>query len=125
MNASKQILIVDDEADIREILGEMILKDFPNVKITHAIDGLDAFLKIQDTKFDLICLDHMMPHFRGADFLIALREKENLNRTTSVIMVSAYIPEIPNSVKSLDNTLFMEKPIDFTRLIRNVKMYLL
>jgi putative two-component system response regulator len=119
-----KILIVDDEEMILEILEETFRMDYHLEDITLASDALDAFHLCQLHQFDLICLDHMMPHLKGADFLAAMRSKKGLNQSTPVIMISAYIPEIPEAVKSSANTYFVEKPMDLDRLKRYVKLAL-
>ena len=90
--------------------------------ITFASDGLEAFTECSLQKFDIICLDHSMPYLTGADFLVALRSKNTLNTNTPVIMVSAFVPELSTRLSYIENLFFVDKPIDFTRLSRYVKM---
>ncbi len=119
-----KILIVDDEVEIRLLLSDAFRLEYHIDDITTAADGLDAYHLCQLHKFDLICLDHMMPYFKGADFLTALRNKEGINKDTPVIMISAYIPDISDTHKTSHHTLFLEKPVDPDRLKRYVKISL-
>lgn len=112
----KKILIVDDDANIREILGDFFSQDLGLSNIEYAQDGLDAYLKCSANKFDLICLDHMMPYLSGLNFCVALREKAGLNQYTPIIMVSAFNLEIQDEVEGLDNISILPKPVDFTKL---------
>jgi CheY-like chemotaxis protein len=118
----KKVLIVDDEKEIRHIFEEVFRNDFGFESITFAQDGLEAFTECSLQKFDIITLDHMMPHLRGADFLTALRIKPGINQNTTVVMISAHIPELSDAIKTIENTFFMDKPVDFNRLARYVKM---
>lgn len=118
----KRALIVEDESAIQEILSEILKSECHFDEIIVASDGLEGYLHAMTQKFDLICLDHMMPYFKGADLLTAVREKDGQNKETTIIMVSAYLPQVGQSVKELDNSFFLEKPIDFTRFVRYVKM---
>ncbi|MBC7537925.1 MAG: response regulator [Bacteriovorax sp.] len=120
----KKVLIVDDEKDIRIIFDEIFRHDYGFENITFAQDGLEAFTECSLQKFDIITLDHMMPFMKGAEFLIALRNKPGLNQKTPVTMISAFIPELSETITSIENTYFLEKPVDFTRLSRYVKMSL-
>jgi CheY-like chemotaxis protein len=120
----KKVLIVDDEKNIRMIFDEVFRHDLGFENITFAQDGLEAFTECSLQKFDIITLDHMMPFMKGADFLIALRNKPGLNQKTPVIMISAFLPELSETIKTIENTFFMDKPVDFTRLSRYVKMAL-
>jgi len=119
-----KILIVDDEEEIRSLLSDTFRLEYHIEDITTAQDGLEAYHICQLHKFDLICLDHIMPYFKGADFLTALRKKEGPNRDTPVIMISAYIPDLSDSHKTSHHTLFLEKPVDPDRLKRYVKISL-
>lgn len=118
----KKVLIVDDEKDIRNIFDEVLRQELGFENVTFAADGLEAFTECSLQKFDIITLDHMMPFLKGADFLIALRNKPGLNQFTPVIMITAHMPELSETVKTIENTYFMDKPVDFNRLIRYVKM---
>ena len=115
-------LIVDDESAIREIYEDFLRSEMAFDEVLNAEDGLDAFLLSQNEKFDIILIDHMMPFMKGADFLVALRNKIGPNQNTLVIMISAYLPDLSESIKSIQNTFFMEKPADFERIKRYLKM---
>lgn len=119
----KRILIVDDEKEIQKIF-ESFFKTMGQFEIVFANDGLEAYAQCFNQKFDLITLDHQMPYMNGASFLYALRSKENMNKDCPVFFISAFIPDIQDSVKSIHNTFFFDKPVNFESLIRNAKMVL-
>lgn len=119
-----KILLIDDEPLILEILEETFRIDYQFQDLTTANDGLDAFHLCMLQQFDLICLDHLMPFLKGADLLAALRSKPGPNHKTPVIIISAYVPDIPENIKNINDTFFLEKPIDLDRLKRYVKLAL-
>jgi DNA-binding response OmpR family regulator len=120
---SKKILVVDDEPEIQEIFKTFFTSiGFPDVYF--AADGLEAFAICSQHKFDLITLDHQMPFMNGASFLVALRSKKGANQTCPVFMISAFIPDIEDSVKAFENTFFFDKPVNFEKLARNAKITL-
>ncbi len=118
----KKILIIEDEVEIQELLRDLFIVDLGEIEATYAMDGLEGFACAAKEKFDLICTDHMMPLCKGADFILGIREKEGLNQSTPIILISANIPEVPEKLHQLQNTYFMQKPIDFTRLKRYARM---
>ncbi len=120
---TKKILIVDDEPEIQDIL-KTFFASLEMTDLSFARDGLEAFALCSQQKFDLITLDHQMPFLTGASFLTALRSKKGVNQKSPVFMISAFIPDIEDSVKSIENTLFFDKPVNFESLARNVKMTL-
>lgn len=117
----KKVLIIDDEKDLQEIYG-MYLKSVSFDGIEYADDGLDGFVKCMNQKYDLITLDYKMPFMDGLQFLTAIRSKENINRLTPIFLISAFIPQIKDSVKVFENTYFFDKPIDIESFKRNAKM---
>ena len=61
--ASKNILIVDDDASIRRLLKQEL--EYSGYITDEAAEGLDALNKIKHKKYDLIILDVMMPGLSG------------------------------------------------------------
>jgi len=68
MNAKQKILIVDDEASIREFL-EIMLKKEKKYEITLAEDGEQAINMLKKKTFDLVISDLQMPNKTGMDVL--------------------------------------------------------
>ena len=109
--AEKKILIADDEAEIREILAEA-LGEIPEVIIMTASDGLDAFRKTRNQKFDLIITDFIMPKLSGSELISAFREQVQ-NAQTPVIVVSGQPEEAKQKCTDqglTDYLEFIDKP---------------
>lgn len=53
------LLIVDDDADIREMLGNYFAKE--NYKVDFASNGKEGLYKAKQQEYDTILLDIMMP----------------------------------------------------------------
>lgn len=119
----KRILVVDDEIEIQEIYTKFFNK-LGYDDIICASDGLEAFSLCSQSKFDLITLDYQMPFMNGASFLTALRTKEGPNQNCPVILISAFIPDIDESVRASENTFFFDKPVNFESLERTAKISL-
>lgn len=81
----KKILIVDDEENMRHVLTLILEKE--GYKVTPALDGKDALLKIDEDEFDIILSDIKMPGMDGIELLNALQEKAI---ASTIIMMSAY-----------------------------------
>ena len=72
-NSPRKILIVDDEASIRDSL-RLLLRG--NFEVNTAQDGLEALAIIDDFKPDLILLDVIMPKLDGLETLRQIRERD-------------------------------------------------
>jgi CheY-like chemotaxis protein len=81
------ILVVDDEADIREVVREFL--ESLGCRVVLAVDGLDALDRLARGPTPcMILLDLMMPRLDGASLARQLREDPHL-RSVPVISMSA------------------------------------
>ncbi len=92
-----KILIVEDEKHLNDILYDYVLDKYDFAVIDQIFDGLEALISIQETKYDLILLDVMLPNVGGFEICKKLREFS----TTPVIMLSALSDE-ENQIKGYD-----------------------
>jgi CheY-like chemotaxis protein len=121
--AGIQILIVDDDPDIRDVLQmtlDMLLAEHPHQVLT-AGNGKEALEAIRGTRPDLVLLDLMMPIMNGAEFLDAVRRDERLRRMP-VIIVSAWRSATTN-IQGAQG--FLGKPIDVDDVMTIVEKYCL
>lgn len=79
----RRILIVDDDADIRELL-ELYLKS-AGFEAVCCGDGRGALRELDAGLFDLVLLDVMLPDMRGFEVCRAIRDKQDI----PVVMVTA------------------------------------
>ena len=82
----QQLLIVDDEENMRHMLSELLRKH--NYQTDMAANGADALKRLRDQLYDIVLCDIRMPEMDGMAFLKKMAE-ERLTAAT-VIMMSAY-----------------------------------
>ncbi len=82
---SPHLLVVDDEASMREVLE--ILFSAEGYIVDVAADGAEALEKLRHRAYDLILTDMRMPEVDGLELLERIR---NLHTETLVIMMTAY-----------------------------------
>lgn len=80
-----RVMIVDDNADLLEMLRIALADDF---EVTTAQNGIEAVEKIIDYEPDLIVLDAMLPKMSGYQLCISLRRNRNFSQTP-IIFISA------------------------------------
>lgn len=85
----KKVLVVDDSALVRKVLGEEISKFADFSVIGSAIDPYDAREKIFQLRPDILTLDLEMPRMDGLSFLAKLMKHHPL----PVVVVSSQAPE--------------------------------
>jgi adenylate cyclase len=84
--AAASILVVDDVADIRELLGRGLLQQ--GHEVTFAESGREALALLHDRPIDVVLLDIMMPEMDGYEVLARIQANPAL-RHIPVIIVSA------------------------------------
>ena len=79
----KKILIVDDEAKIREVLREYA--EFEGFETEEAADGMEAVKLCKQNEYDLVIMDIMMPRLDGFSAVKEIKKYKDV----PVIMLSA------------------------------------
>ena len=112
---SKKILIVDDDAEIRSYLSELLGDN--GYETVTANDGGEAVEIAKAEAPDLITLDLEMPNEWGPRFYRKISQDEALKRTPVVVIsgLSAIKYAIPKAVASLT------KPFEPEQLLKIVK----
>ena len=109
--SKKFLLIVENDDELRQSLVQE-LGDLTQMVILDAKDGVQAYQKSRNQKFDVVLTDFTIPKITGAEFIAALRET-NHNANTPILI---YTEDLENSKiatrgqKSLD---FLLKPTDY------------
>lgn len=114
-----QILVVDDEPDIRNILKDILEDEGYNV--ATAEDAQTARTQFAATTPDLVLLDIWMPNEDGISVLKSWVEQDALT-TTPVIMISGH-GTVENAVEAvkLGAYDFLEKPLSTGKLLLSVE----
>ena len=84
--AKGRILVIDDEADIRESL-EMLLTTEGDYVVDLAPNATEGLKKIEAGNYDLVLLDLMMPDRSGMEVLAEVRQRDT---DTPIAMITAY-----------------------------------
>jgi DNA-binding NtrC family response regulator len=102
-----QILLVDDEANIRRMLAALLREE--GFTVAEAPNGNAALLRLDEVDPDVVLLDLLMPGPDGLETLASIRER---GRGTPVIMMSgkAQLTDAVRAVK-LGAFQFLEKPL--------------
>ncbi len=80
------ILLVEDEADFREIFGTKLTAG--GFIVVPAENGEDALEKLKTIKPDLVILDFMMPKMNGLETFMKMKESEELKKLKVVFMTN-------------------------------------
>jgi two-component system, OmpR family, phosphate regulon response regulator PhoB len=118
----KTILVVEDEAPIRELLRFALSR--AEFRIVEAASAQEARLRIADQHPDLILMDWMMPGVSGVDLTRELKLQAT-TRDIPVIMVTARAEE-EDKVRGLNVGCddYVSKPFSYPELIARIQAVL-
>lgn len=115
----KKILIVEDDAVIRDVLKEHLEND--GYDVVTAINGRDAVEVAKNERPNLIIMDIFMPVMDGWEATRIIKSDESL-ADTQVICLSAYTsPENIDKSREVGCDLILVKPLYPEILKRNVR----
>lgn len=122
MNSPKHILVVDDEADLVELVSYNLRKD--GFIVDSASDGETALTKVRKGKYDLAILDLMLPGIQGMELCRILRNDSKTARLP-IIMLTAKGEEVDRILGlEMGADDYMTKPFSPRELIARVKAVL-
>jgi len=114
----KTLLIVDDEASIRDIY-QAEFED-AGYRVLLAEDGEQALKIFWDDKPDLVILDIQMPGMNGLE---ALRQMKTIDAAVPVLLYTAY-PNYMEDIASWASEEYIIKSGDLTGLKEAARRYL-
>jgi len=68
----KRVLIVDDEAQMRSLLEDLLDEDY---EVMTASNGSEALQRLQEGGAELVITDLVMPTMNGIDLVMAVRKQ--------------------------------------------------
>jgi len=111
------ILIADDEEQIREPLSFILNKEGYNCKTVN--DGSNAIKALQEDNYDILITDIKMPGMNGVEVLEKSRE---ISPETIVILITAY-GSVETAIQALRKGAadYLLKPLDFDEVLVRLK----
>ena len=118
--AKKKILVVDDEASLRELVSAILEQE--GYDVVTAEDGRECLNKLRTMKPDLILLDMMMPGMSGREVCEKIRKDSKTKDLKVAFLTVAKFSEsgkgVLSDMKVLD---YITKPFDNDDLLKRVK----
>ncbi len=115
---SGSVLIVDDEAEIRESLQTLL--ELEGFEVETAETGEEGLAQMAERPFDLVLLDLTLPGRNGMEILSEIR---TIDSRLPVIMITAY-GTVENAVRAMQAGAanFIQKPWDNEKLLADVRV---
>ncbi|GAF21117.1 LOW QUALITY PROTEIN: DNA-binding response regulator [Bacillus sp. JCM 19047] len=114
-----QVLVVDDEVEIREAISIYLRHE--NIDVVHAGDGLEAIQMLEEKTIHLIVLDVMMPKLDGIKTTLKIRDKQHI----PIILLSAKSEDTDKIIGlQVGADDYVTKPFNPLELVARVKSQL-
>jgi DNA-binding NtrC family response regulator len=115
--ADGKILVIDDEAGIRESLE--VLLTLEGYRVEMAIDGEEGLALLEQSTYDLVLLDLALPGQTGLELLPQIHERYP---DLPVVMITAYgtVDNVVEAVRAGAEN-FVQKPWDNEKLLADIR----
>ena len=117
---AKKILVVDDEADIRNSIKALL--EYEGYEVWAAEDGKECLSMLKKNKFDLALIDFFMPIMSGRELAERIRADKKLKSLKIIFLTGATFSEAGmkelNKIKISD---YIKKPFDNKDLVKRIK----
>ena len=113
----ERILIIDDEAAIRESLETLLMLE--GYTVETAVNGEEGLIAIERNAYDLVLLDLALPGKNGLEILAIIRTR---HASLPVIMITAYgkVDNVVDAIRTGAQN-FVQKPWDNEKLLADIR----
>ena len=123
-NGKRLVLIADDEAINRRILGAVIEKEYEVLYAENGVETMELIREYKDT-LSLVLLDLLMPKMSGIEVLKEVREDSQLKHVPIIVVTTDQAAEVESL--TLGATDFISKPypqpdVILARLLRTIEL---
>jgi len=114
----KQILLVEDTADLRMSIAELLRMEAYDVIETS--NGEDALRLLDTLEPQLIITDLLMPRMSGFDFIQSVRKNNQWNNVPILVFSAMPVHENEKRVLDLGATAYHKKPSTLDALLDEI-----
>ena len=114
-----KILIIEDEAAIRRVLGKILAEESDTYSVDEAEDGVQGLEMIKNEDYDLVLCDIKMPKMDGVEVLEAVKK---IKPEIPFVMISGH-GDLETAIQTMRLGAFdyISKPPDLNRLLNTVR----
>jgi two-component system chemotaxis response regulator CheY len=118
---TKTILIVDDSASLREVVGIAIKS--AGYHLIEAADGREALTKLNGEKIHLMVIDLNMPVMDGIAFIKAVKQHPDYKFTPFILLTTEVDAEKKRIVKEAGAKAWVNKPFQVAVLLAAIAKF--
>jgi len=117
---NQNILVVDDDAEVRKTLSSILVEEGYSVETVE--NGKEAIRASEKTHFDVALIDIKLPDMEGTELLHRLKEKQ----PHMVKIIVTGFPTLENAMKTVNEGAdgYILKPFDIQKLLEMIRKHL-
>lgn len=120
LDGSPQVLVVDDDFDVRDAIGDVL--ELEGISAAFAADGFEALDWLRKNPAPcLILLDWMMPRCDGATFRAEQKSDPAIAQIPVVLLTAD--ARVDEKRRTLDAHEYLRKPVDLQKLSSVIRAY--
>ncbi|WP_348535988.1 PAS domain S-box protein [Labrys sp. LIt4] len=116
--AGRHILVVDDNAFNREVVGDFL--QLAGMRVDTAVNGLDALEKLETATYDAVLMDVHMPEMDGLTATRRIRAQERWASLPLIALTAQALTKDREASLAAGMNAHLTKPIDETALFRTL-----
>ena len=114
-----KVLVVDDNATNRKVFRSLL--KITKIQVSEAGSGKEALDLVENTDFDMIFMDHMMPDMDGVETMQRMRQMERLKEVPIYVLTANAVTGAKEQYLELGFDGFISKPIVSEKLENALK----
>jgi len=115
----KKILLIDDEKDFSDLTSTML--EFNNLSVNTINDPINVMNDIENTHYDLIVSDLMMPNLDGFELVEKVRANANYQKTPIIILTAKTLNDDERKFLFQHQVHLLIKPFEPQGLVEQIK----
>lgn len=126
MAQHKKILVIEDDEDVRFLIGASIKSSVSSdIEIDEFDNAEEALTQFHEKDYDLLITDFKLPGMDGLDLIKNIYEGSKRS-DCPIIFISGFFTELESAKNSkyFHKLAFIDKPFEVGQLIMHVKMFL-
>lgn len=122
MSTAKKVLIGEDSSVIQNLTKKIL--EFQNFSISSAKNGKEVLKALNQSNFDIILLDINMPQMDGMTCAQEIRKMPGTKALIPIIAITGNAKNYSDQdFKEAGINEYLQKPLDFDKLVEVVKKY--
>ncbi len=107
-----KVLVVDDEANIRDVIAEQLSARSPGYEVLTAADGFEAGRLVATFRPDVVLLDLRMPGMDGFQICRTIKADPDFSKTAVIAMTGYHTPETEARILECGAIRCFAKPVE-------------